>query len=66
MLPGSVKSVAAGARDGVITVTVGTVMESSHVPMRVWLQAIYLMSASKKGISTRQLQRTFQCSMRTV
>lgn len=47
------------------TVTIGTVMESSHVPMRVWLQAIYLMNASKKGISTRQLQRTFQCSMRT-
>ena len=33
--------------------------------MRVWLQAIYLMSASKKGISTRQLQRTFNCGMKT-
>jgi transposase-like protein len=43
----------------------GTVMESSHVPMRVWLQAIYLMNSSKKGISTRQLQRTFRCSMKT-
>jgi transposase-like protein len=46
-------------------VKVGTVFEKSHVPMRVWLQAIYLMSASKKGISTRQLQRTFQCGMKT-
>jgi transposase-like protein len=46
-------------------VKVGTVFEKSHVPMRVWLQAIYLMSASKKGISTRQLQRTFQCGLKT-
>jgi transposase-like protein len=33
--------------------------------MRVWLQAIYLFCSSKKGISTRQLQRTFQCGMKT-
>lgn len=46
-------------------VKVGTVFEKSHVSMHVWLQAIYLMSASKKGISTRQLQRTFRCSMKT-
>src|SRR5712691_6964629 len=46
-------------------VKIGTVFEKSHVPMRVWLQAIYLMSASKKGISTRQLQRTFQCGLKT-
>ena len=47
------------------TVKIGTVFESSHVPMRVWLQAIYLFCASKKGISTRQLQRTFNCGMKT-
>src|SRR5271154_759546 len=47
------------------TVKIGTVFESSHVPMRVWLQAIYLFCSSKKGISTRQLQRTFQCGMKT-
>src|SRR5271169_5232026 len=46
-------------------VKIGTVMESSHVPLRIWLQAIYLMCSSKKGISTRQLQRTFQCGMKT-
>jgi hypothetical protein len=33
--------------------------------MRVWLQAIYLFCSSKKGISTRQLQRTFQCGLKT-
>jgi transposase-like protein len=47
------------------TVKVGTVMESSHVPLRVWLQVIYLMCSSKKGISTRQLQRTLNCGMKT-
>jgi transposase-like protein len=47
------------------TVKIGTVFESSHVPMRIWLQAIYLFCSSKKGISTRQLQRTFQCGMKT-
>lgn len=47
------------------TVKMGTVMESSHVPLRVWLQAIYLMCSSKKGISTRQLQRTFRVGLKT-
>jgi transposase-like protein len=47
------------------TVKIGTVFEKSHVPMRVWLQAIYLFSSSKKGISTRQLQRTFRCGLKT-
>jgi len=40
------------------TVKVGTVFESSHIPLRLWLQAIFLIASSKKGISTHQLQRT--------
>jgi transposase-like protein len=47
------------------TVRMGTIFESSHVPMRVWLQAIYLICSSKKGISTRQIQRTLGGSMKT-
>ena len=47
------------------TVKVGTIFEDSHVPMHLWLQAIYLMCSSKKGISTRQLQRTLGGSMKT-
>jgi transposase-like protein len=47
------------------TVRMGTIFESSHVPMRIWLQAIYLICASKKGISTRQIQRTLGGSMKT-
>jgi hypothetical protein len=37
------------------TVKIGTIFEASHVPMRHWLQAIFLMSPSKKGISSNQL-----------
>jgi transposase-like protein len=47
------------------TVRMGTIFESSHVPMREWLQAIYLICSSKKGISTRQIQRTLGGSMKT-
>jgi transposase-like protein len=47
------------------TVKVGTIFEDSHVPMTHWLQAIYLMCSSKKGISTRQIQRMLGGSMKT-
>jgi transposase-like protein len=47
------------------TVRMGTVFESSHVPMHIWIQAMYLMCASKKGIATRQLHRTFGGSLKT-
>ncbi len=39
------------------TVTVGTVFEDSHIPLNKWLQAIYLLCSSKKGMSTHQLHR---------
>ena len=44
---------------------IGTIFESSHLALHLWLQAIHLMCASKKGITTRQLQRMLQCSMKT-
>ena len=47
------------------TVRIGTIFEDSHLPLRMSLQAIGLMCASKKGISTRQLQRTLGCGMKT-
>jgi len=47
------------------TVRMRTIFESSHVPMHIWLQAIYLICSSKKGISTRQIQRTIGGSMKT-
>lgn len=47
------------------TVRHGTIFESSHLPLHLWLQVIHLMCASKKGISTRQIQRMLDCSMKT-
>jgi transposase-like protein len=47
------------------TVKVGTVFEASHVPMRFWLQAMFLMSSSKKGISSNQLHRTLGVTLKT-
>lgn len=47
------------------TVRIGTIFESSHLALRLWLQVIHLMCASKKGISTRQIQRLLNCSMKT-
>lgn len=39
------------------TVMVGTVMESSHLPLTKWALAFHKMAASKKGISAKQMQR---------
>ena len=47
------------------TVRVGTVFESSHVPLTKWLQAAYLMMSSKKGISSKQLERTLEVTYKT-
>ena len=47
------------------TVRIGSIFEDSHFPLRLWLQAIQMICGSKKGVSTRQIQRTFDCSMKT-
>jgi transposase-like protein len=47
------------------TVTVGTVFERSKVGLHLWLQAVYLMSASKKGISAKQLERMLGVTYKT-
>ena len=39
------------------TVTVGSVMERSKIPLNKWLMAMHLMGASKKGMSAHQLHR---------
>ena len=39
------------------TVTVGTIFEGSHIKLNKWVMAIYIMCASKKGVSALQLQR---------
>jgi transposase-like protein len=47
------------------TVKVGTIFESSHVPLRLWLQAMFLLASSKKGISANQLHRTLGVTLKT-
>jgi len=47
------------------TVTVGTVFERSHIPLHKWLLAAYLLCSSKKGVSSRQLQRTLSVTYKT-
>ena len=47
------------------TATVGTVMESSKVPLNKWLLATYLLSASKMGYSAHQLHRTIGVTYKT-
>ena len=40
------------------SVTARTMMHDSHLPLRKWFIAVYLMCESKKGVSALQLQRT--------
>jgi hypothetical protein len=43
----------------------GTIFEASHVPLHIWLQAMYLIAGSKKGISSNQLHRTLGVTLKT-
>jgi transposase-like protein len=47
------------------TVKVGTVFEHGRMPLNKMLQAVYLMTSSKKGISAHQLHRTLEISYKT-
>jgi transposase-like protein len=47
------------------TVKVHTVMEASHIPVHIWLQAMHLICSSKKGISSNQLHRTLGVTLKS-
>jgi transposase-like protein len=47
------------------TVKVGTIFESSHIKLHIWLQAIFLISSSKKGVSANQLHRTLGITLKS-
>jgi transposase-like protein len=53
------------ACNGQFTVTVGTLMERSKIPLTKWLFAMHLMGASKKGMSALQLQRMLGVTYKT-
>lgn len=63
--PNPEKKVRAGLRycaecKSQFTVTIGTIFEDSHIPLRKWLIAWYLVCSSKKGISSLYLQRALE------
>jgi len=47
------------------TVTTKSVMESSHIPLRLWAQAFTLLCSSKKGMSAHQLHRTLKITYKS-
>lgn len=47
------------------TVKVGTVFEHARIPMHKMLQAVYLVTSSKKGISAHQLHRTLEITYKS-
>jgi hypothetical protein len=47
------------------TVRVGTVFESAHIPLHKMLQAVYLLSSSKKGISAHQIHRALEITYKS-
>lgn len=47
------------------TVTVGTVMERSKIPLAKWVFGFHLMAASKKGVSAHQLHRMLGVTYKT-
>ena len=47
------------------TVKVGTVFEHARIPLNKALQAVYLMTSSKKGISAHQLHRVLEVTYKT-
>jgi transposase-like protein len=47
------------------SVTVGTVIERSHIPLHKWVLANHLICSSKKGISAHQLHRILGVTYKT-
>lgn len=47
------------------TVKIGTIFEASHVKMHLWLQAMFLLCSSKKGISSNHLHRILGVTLKT-
>jgi len=43
----------------------GAIFEETKLPMTKWLQAIYLMCSSMKGVSSHQLHRTLEVTYKT-
>jgi transposase-like protein len=47
------------------TVTVKTVFERSKIPLSKWMAALFLLTASKKGVSSHQIHRSLDVSYKS-
>src|SRR5204863_9997254 len=47
------------------SVTSGTIMHDSHLPLWKWFLAVYMMTESKKGVSALQMKRTLAVAYKT-
>lgn len=47
------------------TVTIGTVFESSHIPLHKWLQAVHLLFSARKPVSVKLIGRTLDVTYKT-
>lgn len=47
------------------SVRVGTILHDSHLPLRKWFAAVYLMCESRKGVSANQLKRVLKVAYKT-
>ncbi len=54
-----------GQCKGQFTVKVGTVFEHARMPLHKMLQAVYLMTSSKKGVSAHQLHRALEITYKS-
>lgn len=54
-----------GQCKGQFTVKIGTVFEHARIPLHKMLQAVYLMTSSKKGISAHQLHRVLEITYKS-
>jgi transposase-like protein len=63
--PGRAGLYKCGACRKQFTIRVGTILEDSHLPIALWLQAIFILCSSKKGVSAHQLHRMLDISYKT-
>lgn len=59
------KSYCCGYCGSMVSPMAGTIFEKSSTPLRLWLYAIYLMSATRCGVSAKQIQREVGVTYKT-
>ncbi|KJZ81226.1 hypothetical protein KP07_01745 [Candidatus Liberibacter solanacearum] len=54
-----------GACRKYFSVKIGTIMESSRIPLKTWLLVTYMMTTARKGISSCQISREIGITQKT-